>query len=1262
VSLNHQPTFLSEGAPPPGSLVLSETKLAGDILQRREDCSAYQFATVSQFLSWHFRSLKLGKVLDELESSFLIAEIISSREEEFPSLAKHLSEDGSRVWGVSKSLSTLKRSFNGLRLSLEKDRLIKRAIEELDRDKTSFVEPSELLGVFDCLEAVYEASGYFDRVGVLSRLNQLPLNELKEFREQWPELVLNEAYPATALEEELWLKYFSKSQISSGAGLESYDPLSRKRGQSSKLFENASEPSNENNWQLFQAVAEFDLSKGSFEGHDVELNKFASLRDEVRWVLSDISSLLDSGEKLSDFNIFTSDLELYRKALCAEASLLGIDLSIPKGVEIGSTEVGRCLFRLEKIFAEPNLEALNGLYHSSLLQPPIVSAKEFELLVPEEVLPVLRSLISKLDDEGLDEQIFSIQHDSYAHLWRTLKTASLYPNSLSSLEEMLRRYDQFLALEGADARNRKPEHIEDARVFVSQCLCFFKDLYQIEEKSVSAESKLRKFVEDRKTPIRNICVEESRQELSAWRKTLHLLRRLRFPEALGSTETKGEKTDPGREQTLWLVRLLRESSEKIAIAWDESQGLVCSELLDVRGLRNQKAYLLGLSSESFDVDGSTSSGTELEIISESLSSNDSVQENQFLVARLFHAAKSLRISWPSSHAGQGRAPAGIVEQLRYFLPLNDWPTGSQVYSYQDAPLTESSLARVQLIKSRQGAGFDSYEGRVGKSVEVSKTLEKEKLLENEVSRYSPSELELLADCPHRFFFKRLLRLENANHFLEFSLARETGALVHEVLNRYFDKKSVNEESFERRCNRMLFLAQEFFSKSLFDWETNIVSHYQKKKIIEGLETPDDSGKRGILKGFLVFQDSLIKTNPIYRELSFGRKGDRLPPMSIGLVGEGEILIRGIVDLVDQDSNGDWFVFDYKTGRATGCSEVEKGRRLQLPLYAAFLFENVLKERLPKRAALVSLSKPNRRDEGLSNINSGILVENLAFKKARAYLLDADAVAARFEFVRERVIDLDALVRAGNFTQIASTESCRICDYSTICSRNEAKLVSLEESEAGDEPDLGKADGLDLVNSSPPAPKLMPALSVEASRFSDKQRQAIQPEKDIVLKAGAGVGKTHVLVGRVLSLILAGAKPEEIVAITFTEKAAGEISTRVRRLLNESLLSGSFDGKTLDEEQRGRLVSAKEDLANASIGTIHSFCSQIIRAARRKYFAAVLDEAKREEFMRSAFQELISDSKNAESFSRLFEYGFELKTLERELQKLSKEPHILRALK
>ena len=92
---------------------------------------------------------------------------------------------------------------------------------------------------------------------------------------------------------------------------------------------------------------------------------------------------------------------------------------------------------------------------------------------------------------------------------------------------------------------------------------------------------------------------------------------------------------------------------------------------------------------------------------------------------------------------------------------------------------------------------------------------------------------------------------------------------------------------------------------------------------------------------------------------------------------------------------------------------------------------------------------------------------------------------------------------------------------------------------------------------------------------------------LFVEAAAGTGKTTALVGRIVGLISAGAGTlNRIVAVTFTEKAAGEMKLRLRSEIERARPKAT-------RKERDRLDRALEELELARIGTIHSFCGDLL---------------------------------------------------------------------
>ena len=105
---------------------------------------------------------------------------------------------------------------------------------------------------------------------------------------------------------------------------------------------------------------------------------------------------------------------------------------------------------------------------------------------------------------------------------------------------------------------------------------------------------------------------------------------------------------------------------------------------------------------------------------------------------------------------------------------------------------------------------------------------------------------------------------------------------------------------------------------------------------------------------------------------------------------------------------------------------------------------------------------------------------------------------------------------------------------------------------------------------------------------DRDRITRELDRSFLVEAGAGSGKTTSLVDRMVALIIRGeVEVEELAALTFTRKAAGELRERFQEGLEKAL-------KEDEEPARSRAGRALENMERGFVGTIHSFCSLILR--------------------------------------------------------------------
>ena len=109
----------------------------------------------------------------------------------------------------------------------------------------------------------------------------------------------------------------------------------------------------------------------------------------------------------------------------------------------------------------------------------------------------------------------------------------------------------------------------------------------------------------------------------------------------------------------------------------------------------------------------------------------------------------------------------------------------------------------------------------------------------------------------------------------------------------------------------------------------------------------------------------------------------------------------------------------------------------------------------------------------------------------------------------------------------------------------------------------------------------------------RQRIVEELGTSFAVDAGAGTGKTTLLIDRLAAVLLQAEIPlSRVAAITFTDKAAGELVERLRQKLEKSLAE---EGDPAEVFKRKKLVlRALKDLEQAPVSTIHSFCSSILR--------------------------------------------------------------------
>ncbi|MBW4695681.1 MAG: UvrD-helicase domain-containing protein [Lyngbya sp. HA4199-MV5] len=135
------------------------------------------------------------------------------------------------------------------------------------------------------------------------------------------------------------------------------------------------------------------------------------------------------------------------------------------------------------------------------------------------------------------------------------------------------------------------------------------------------------------------------------------------------------------------------------------------------------------------------------------------------------------------------------------------------------------------------------------------------------------------------------------------------------------------------------------------------------------------------------------------------------------------------------------------------------------------------------------------------------------------------------------------------------------------------------------------------------------------RLTEQQAAAAYAAQSVAVTAGAGTGKTHMLAERYLYHLKSGYSPLTIVALTFTEKAAAELRSRIRHTIGDRLPSPDFPNPDFVAE-----------LEAAQISTFHALAARICRehpdAAGVPPDFAVLDDLADKVWLTEAFAEAL----------------------------------------
>ena len=114
-----------------------------------------------------------------------------------------------------------------------------------------------------------------------------------------------------------------------------------------------------------------------------------------------------------------------------------------------------------------------------------------------------------------------------------------------------------------------------------------------------------------------------------------------------------------------------------------------------------------------------------------------------------------------------------------------------------------------------------------------------------------------------------------------------------------------------------------------------------------------------------------------------------------------------------------------------------------------------------------------------------------------------------------------------------------------------------------------------------------SIKAKGDKWNDEQRAAVESvDRNTIVSASAGSGKTSVMIERVVRLIESGVPVKRIVMLTFSTAVAAELRERIAAELMAALREEGADKDMLRRQI--------DDIAMADIGTVHSFCGNLIK--------------------------------------------------------------------
>lgn len=311
--------------------------------------------------------------------------------------------------------------------------------------------------------------------------------------------------------------------------------------------------------------------------------------------------------------------------------------------------------------------------------------------------------------------------------------------------------------------------------------------------------------------------------------------------------------------------------------------------------------------------------------------------------------------------------------------------------------------------------------------------------------WSPTTLELYANCPFAYFMSRVIGLE-ALPDVELNLsAADRGSAIHDVLSTFYrqwrgsGQTKVTPATLADATDLILRIAQESLDRYSFTsplWDATRIQMLG-----------DNANGPGYFERFLASEieeaDSVLV--PSRFEFSFGMGADdngdpeAEAPAPVELSspdGTRTMRVRGRIDRIDQAPDGSFLIYDYKSGvQHPKTQDIEEGTALQLPLYL------LAYERIAGGHGIAGGYYTIRRDIARSIVLADAEAKDLMISRPRASAdfsgLLSHSLACSFAY-RDGI-------RGGQFP-LPKTGECpnEYCEFRQICRFDPYRILSCRE--------------------------------------------------------------------------------------------------------------------------------------------------------------------------------------------------------------------------